>query len=193
VGGSNPPRAIRRCYRGKSRQDHTSPNQIYRFQTSLGCQEVKMSAVKDDKEKPRYDLIPPEAMETLAEVLTYGAKKYEPHNWRKGFEWSRLYAALLRHLGAFWGGEDTDPESGLPHLSHALACVVFLSVHQTNSLGTDDRYVSCETCLCCEKQGVQYLDVLKTNPSWHCACDCHENTETPEDRYFRILEWMRSK
>lgn len=62
------------------------------------------------------------------------------HNWRKGFEWSRLIGAAMRHLTAILDGEDTDPESGLPHVDHLACCVMFLSEHQKKNLGIDDRY-----------------------------------------------------
>jgi hypothetical protein len=69
----------------------------------------------------RYDLIPVEALAVVARLYGKGAEKYAEHNWRKGYEWSKSYAALNRHLNAFWGGEDIDEETGMPH----LACVVF--------------------------------------------------------------------
>lgn len=83
---------------------------------------------KDDGEKPRYDLLPLLALEVEARVLTYGATKYAPDNWRKvdGWRW-RYFGAALRHLFAWFGGERLDPESGLPHLGHALCCVAFLA------------------------------------------------------------------
>lgn len=91
----------------------------------------------------RYDLLPKAALDAIAEVFGYGADKYEPHNWRKGYEWSKNYAALMRHLTAFWDGEDTDPESGKPHLAHAgfhvMALLTHLSEHGAGST-YDDRH-----------------------------------------------------
>ena len=37
---------------------------------------------KDDDGKLRYDLIPPLALEEVVRVLTFGAEKYGPNNWR---------------------------------------------------------------------------------------------------------------
>lgn len=99
-----------------------------------------MSGTKHDGNKPRPELLSPDALLAIAEVLAFGAKKYDAHNWRKGFEWSRLLGAAQRHLLAFQAGEDKDPESGLPHLAHLGCCVMFLIEHQTRGLGTDDRY-----------------------------------------------------
>ncbi len=95
---------------------------------------------KDDREKTRLDLISPWAMEGLGQVLTYGARKYDDNNWRKGMKWSRLLGAAKRHLAEFEKGVDIDPESGMPHIDHAMACIHFLSEYQKLSNGTDDRW-----------------------------------------------------
>lgn len=92
----------------------------------------------------RYDLIPWESVATIACAYHYGASKYEdpdvgPHNWRRGYKWSLSYAALMRHLTAWWDGEDTDPESGLSHLAHAgwhVLTLIWYTIHQP---GMDDR------------------------------------------------------
>lgn len=82
---------------------------------------------KDDAGKLRYDLIPVAAIEGLAQVLTFGAEKYAPNGWRGvPNAGERYYSALFRHLFAWRNGEELDPESGLPHLSHVLTNIVFL-------------------------------------------------------------------
>ena len=96
--------------------------------------------VKHDAGKPRMDLLPPEALLEIAEVLALGASKYSAHNWRKGFAYSRLIAASLRHLFAWVGGENKDPESGKSHLAHAACCLMFLITFEQTRTGTDDRY-----------------------------------------------------
>lgn len=83
--------------------------------------------LKLDGEKVRLDLQPFIALMVVGEVLTHGARKYSPGNWRKvkGWRW-RYLAAALRHLYAYACGERCDPESQLPHLAHAACCVLFL-------------------------------------------------------------------
>jgi hypothetical protein len=85
-----------------------------------------MNGVKFDGDKVRLDLLPFTALESVGVVLTYGAKKYAPDNWRKvpGWRW-RYMGAALRHLFASRRSFD-DPETGLPHLAHAACCVLFL-------------------------------------------------------------------
>lgn len=86
-----------------------------------------MGGVKFDGEKTRYDLVPPLALDAIARVLTIGARKYAPDNWRhvEGRRW-RYFAAAMRHAWAWHRGEATDPETGESHLAHAACCVLFL-------------------------------------------------------------------
>lgn len=62
------------------------------------------------------------------------------HNWRKGIAYSRLIDAAMRHLAAWSGAEDLDPESGLSHLAHARCCIGFLLAYEVNGPKNDDRY-----------------------------------------------------
>lgn len=63
-------------------------------------------------------------------------------NWELGMAWGRLLAAALRHLSAWARGQDTDTESGLPHLAHAACCVLMLLALTRRRVGTDDRAVT---------------------------------------------------
>ena len=94
---------------------------------------------KNDAGKTRYDLIPPEALDMIAQIYTFGAAKYDDRNWEKGLSWGRCFAAAMRHLWAFWRGEDLDPESGLPHTAHAAWNCFALLTYQIRQTGTDDR------------------------------------------------------
>lgn len=82
---------------------------------------------KDDVGKLRASLFPLSAFWAVIEVLEFGAARYGVENWREVPEGrTRYYDALLRHLTAWYSGERLDPESGKPHLAHALCCGVFL-------------------------------------------------------------------
>lgn len=94
---------------------------------------------KDDADKPRYDLIPPEALDGLTKVLTFGAQKYSDRNWEAGMRWGRVFAALMRHLWAWWRREELDLETGLSHLHHAACCIAFLQTYAARQIGQDDR------------------------------------------------------
>jgi hypothetical protein len=95
----------------------------------------------EESAKPRLDLVPYAAVSQIAEVLTFGAAKYGDNNWCRGARWGRYFAALQRHVTAWWGGEELDPETGKPHLAHAGCCLLFLMEYQRNGWGTDDRFV----------------------------------------------------
>jgi hypothetical protein len=98
-------------------------------------------ALKYDGEKAPLSLIPVEALEEIAKVLDFGSRKYSEWNWTKGFKWSRLYSSTLRHLYAHMKGENKDPETGLSHLAHVGANVLFLIYHDVHQVGEDDRHL----------------------------------------------------
>lgn len=62
----------------------------------------------------RFDLIPAGPLQRLAEHFGKGARKYAEHNWRKGYEWSKSYSAMIRHQNEFWAGRDYDVCSNDP-------------------------------------------------------------------------------
>jgi hypothetical protein len=86
-----------------------------------------------------YALIPPAPLAELARVYGFGAKKYEPNNWRKGYRWNLSISALYRHIEAWRQGETHDSESGLHHLAHAMFHLNTLMEFERLQLGTDDR------------------------------------------------------
>lgn len=102
----------------------------------------KAEAVKSDKDKTRMDLLPPKALEGIAKIFTFGAKKYNDYNYKngKGLDWSRPYAAMIRHLNAWNDGEDNDPETGQSHLYHAGCCIMMLIDLVDSRKGKDTRF-----------------------------------------------------
>ena len=98
-------------------------------------------AMRFNDKKPRMSLIDADAMEGLAKVLTFGAEKYDAHNWRKGLFYSNLLDSMLRHVAAIQRGEDYDLESGQLHVDHIMCNAMFLSHYQhTGRTELDDRY-----------------------------------------------------
>lgn len=94
---------------------------------------------KLDDGKARMDLLPPEFLFATADILAFGAGKYGDRNWEKGMSWGRVFAALMRHMWAWWRKEAHDPETGKSHLWHAACCIAFLIAYEQRQSGTDDR------------------------------------------------------
>jgi hypothetical protein len=104
-------------------------------------QDLAKGGVKYDVDKLRFDLIPPDAMATVAMIFTYGGVKYADRNWEVGMDWGRLAAAMSRHINAWERGENYDRETALPHLAHAATCALMLLALTVRGVGTDDRAV----------------------------------------------------
>lgn len=99
-----------------------------------------MAGVKHDGDKVRYELLPPELLHGVAEILTFGAKKYADRNWESGISYSRVFGALMRHLWAWWAKAGPDSETGKSHLWHAGCCLAFLITYEARNMsGYDDR------------------------------------------------------
>ena len=89
--------------------------------------------------KRKWGLLSWLALTELVKVLEVGAAKYAPFNWAKGLSWTECYESLQRHLVAWMGGEDKDPETGLYHMAHVLCNAMFLVHFIVTGTGKDDR------------------------------------------------------
>lgn len=99
----------------------------------------KTGGAKGQKDIMMGALDPMSIME-VARVAGLGAKKYARYNFLKGYNWSLSYDALMRHLSAFWAGQDKDPEFGVTyHLAHAAWHCLTLLAFARRGIGTDDR------------------------------------------------------
>lgn len=80
-----------------------------------------------------FSLLPWEQLAEVARLYEFGARKYDPHNWRRGYDWDLSFSSLLRHATAWWEGEYDDPESGCDHMAsvvfHALSLMFFRKYH----------------------------------------------------------------
>lgn len=103
------------------------------------AREASGGGAKYDSGKVPLDLLPYAALVSEAQVFGFGAQKYARWNYRQGFKASRLVAACLRHLFAWYWGENLDPESGLSHLAHARCCLGMLMQNIADGKSEDDR------------------------------------------------------
>lgn len=92
---------------------------------NLGDREVRNCV------KLRYELMPAVIIRAYTTIATLGAIKYAPWNWAKGLMFDETYGSTMRHLQAWWGGQDLDEDytdengtlikgTGKPHLWHIL-------------------------------------------------------------------------
>lgn len=103
--------------------------------------DLKKEGVKNDTGKLPYHLLPSDAVEEILKVLEFGAKKYADRNWELGMDWDRPFAALMRHMWAWYRKENAgrDAETGLSHLAHAGCCLFFLLAYEIRGSGKDTR------------------------------------------------------
>lgn len=103
--------------------------------------------------KTPFSVIP---MPVLAEVgvgMLEGASKYGRHNWRgAGIRNSVYFDGTMRHLIAWWEGEDVDPDTmdrdeagnliegtGVSHVTKAICSLMVLRDAMIRGMTTDDR------------------------------------------------------
>ena len=116
----------------------------YRKRTTLG-DEAREVALRYNSGKPKLSMIDFDAMEPMVRVLEYGARKYTVgavsgrDNWKKGLPVTEILDSALRHIAAILRGEDTDPESGMPHVGHLQCNAMFLAHTLKHHPELDDR------------------------------------------------------
>lgn len=107
--------------------------------------DVKDSNPKDAVgiRKVPYSTLPTPVLAECGVAMLEGAIKYGRHNYRViGVRASVYYDAVVaRHLAAWWEGEDDDAESGISHISKAIAGLMVLRDAQIRGKMVDDRPV----------------------------------------------------
>lgn len=80
-------------------------------------------------------------MMELGLAMMEGALKYGRHNYRvSGVRASVYLDALWRHMTAWWDfSQDDDPDSGLNHITKAIACLMVLRDSMILNNWVDDR------------------------------------------------------
>lgn len=90
--------------------------------------------------KVAFSAIPANVMAELGLAMMEGARKYGRHNFRHtAIRSSVYYDAVLRHLTAWWEGQDIDPDSGLSHITKAIATLTVLRDSTMRDHLVDDR------------------------------------------------------
>lgn len=94
---------------------------------------------KFDTGKRRYDLLPWDALAEVVKCLEFGAAKYSDNNWTRCESLTRYWVSSMRHTIAWFNGSDTDAESGLNPLAHAIAGLLFVLSLCIRGEAKDDR------------------------------------------------------
>ena len=108
---------------------------------------VYMSGYPDGNPKTAYGEAKPKMSDTptiglreMGKVFTGGAVKYGRFNWRDHAVSSTVYYdAAQRHLMAWFEGQSIDPESGISHLAHVMACCNILLDAEASGKLNDNR------------------------------------------------------
>ena len=125
-----------------------------------------MSGVKFDQQKPRYELIPPEALDALADLYGKGAQKYGDRNWEKGMKPTRIFGALMRHAWAWLRGETHDPETG----AHQMISVAWnaIAIYTYYVRGVEDDRPQAAQGVTEEEAGAVCCQGFAMGESCHC-------------------------
>ena len=90
--------------------------------------------------KPKMSDTPTIGLREMGKVFTGGAVKYGRFNWRDHKVSATVYYdAAQRHIMAWFNGEDIDPESGISHLAHVMACCNIILDAQEKNMLNDNR------------------------------------------------------
>lgn len=90
--------------------------------------------------KAPLSTVPANVLAELGVAMLEGAAKYGRHNYRTaGVRASVYYDGVMRHLMAWWEGEDIDPDSGLSHITKAIASLTVLRDAMMQAMWEDDR------------------------------------------------------
>lgn len=92
-------------------------------------------AQRDSAEgKPRMSLVPHDALKSVMMRYLDGAEAYGENNWKKGMKNSVLYDSTMRHLMAYWTGDESED-----HLGAALWNIMGLIDNDNKRPEMDDR------------------------------------------------------
>ena len=88
----------------------------------------------------QYTVVPMTVIWELGVAMLEGARKYGRHNYRvSGVRASVYVDAAKGHIDAYWEGQDIDPDSGLHHVTKAIASLAVLRDAMIQKKYIDDR------------------------------------------------------
>lgn len=118
------------------------PGKVVKVTTDENLNQVKESNPKDaiGVRKAPFSSMPSRVIAEAGVALLEGNAKYGRYNYREiGVRASVYYDAVMRHLIAWWEGEDIDPDSGLSHVTKAITALMVLRDCMIRENWEDDR------------------------------------------------------
>lgn len=106
------------------------------------CEDPKTKNPKANaaRHKVCFSSYPAPVMAEVAVAMTEGARKYGRHNYRGSqIKASTYYDGTLRHVLAWFEGQDIDPDSGVHHVTKAIASLTVLRDAMLSGTFIDDR------------------------------------------------------
>lgn len=104
---------------------------------------LKLSNPKDavgSRKWRQFFTVPSRVLWEVGVVMLEGSLKYGRHNYRHAGVQASIYTdAAKGHIDQWIEGEDLDPDSGINHLSHAIASLMVLRDGIIEGNFTDDR------------------------------------------------------
>src|ERR1700690_1821811 len=102
-------------------------------------------ALRYNEGKLDWTLLDFDALEAMVRVQTFGARKYERDNWKRGMSNETILGCLMRHATALMKGELLDPETKESHAAHvAVNAMYFLHYNPApkKNVMVDDSWTS---------------------------------------------------
>ena len=127
-----------RCGLGPAAYTEVAPG-FEEFAAQAAEQTAAGRGLRFNQGKVRVDLLPPDAIWMLAQLMTVNEAKYPDRNWEKGMPLSDVIASLERHVMALKAGEDIDPTDNQPHAVKIMWNGMALAAYLNRGIGTDDR------------------------------------------------------
>ena len=88
----------------------------------------------------QFTTVPWLVMCEVGVAMMEGARKYGRHNYRVAGVRASVYVdAAMGHVVQWWEGEDKDPDTGLSHITKAIASLTVLRDAMINDMMEDDR------------------------------------------------------
>lgn len=131
---------LRMSYLDKQQGEYKKPSVEEALSSIIKEESKAKTGLRYNSGKLKWSLVDFPSFEPMVKVLEFGAHKYAAHNWKKGLKVSETIDSMLRHIYALIDGEDTDPESKLPHIGHIQCNAMFLAFMLKNRPDLDDRH-----------------------------------------------------